>query len=174
MRLQDLGGASGVGTTKGSEISNYTVNGVLGFSGTVSLEGIFLEQPIALTQSAPILAAADGTSSTYGFFDYPITNYQELLANASFIFAGLNGSGFPVLDLASDPSIQITDSSGHLLPTYQFSGATETVGSVSVVSFTTPELSTIRMFASGGVVLFFVFLGRRRDSKLCLTTLTPS
>ena len=146
-----LGGPTGVDGTAGAEISSYTVNSVLGFSGTVGLEGIFLESPIASTQSALILAAADTISSTYGFFDYAIPNYQELLANANFTFAGLNASGFPILNLASNPSIQMTDATGQLLPLYRFTGPTETVGSVSAAPV--PEPSTIAFFTWGGVLI---------------------
>jgi hypothetical protein len=157
LKTRDLGGPNGVGNTKGLEIKSYhTVSAVLASAGGGPVE--FTPQwidgsALSYTQTAPILAASDGVSGVYTYFDFNTPNYQELVANQSFVFEGFEGNRIPILGLTSDPTTIITNSSGQLLPQYQFTGATFTFGLNSIQPFSGPEPSTLTM-SSVGIILF--------------------
>ena len=156
-----LGGKDGAGFTKGIEVTSYKLVSTTASAGIVNLTSVFGE-PSHTTQFASILVPVDNTSAVYLFFDYLIPNYQELVANANFNFAGLNSTGAPILVLASNPMIQITDSSGNLLPQYQFTAPTESVGRISI---STPEPSTLMLVGMGSIGLISEWR-RRRNNRI--------
>ena len=85
----------------------------------------------------------------FTYFDFNTPNYHELVANQSFLFEGFEGNRIPILALASDPSTRMTDSSGQLLPQFEFTGSTVTVGLNSIQPFSVPEPSALTMLITG-------------------------
>jgi hypothetical protein len=131
-----LGGKNGVGDTKNKEAAPeikpvITFLADLGPSFGTSLTSIANEPQIPTGQLALILTAANG-SPLFSFFDFAIPNYNQLISNVPFNFNGLTASGQPILVLASDPTVQITDPNGNLLPPFAFSGPTVSIMSVDI------------------------------------------
>jgi hypothetical protein len=102
---------------------------------------------IGASQFAFLLAAADDTSSVFSFFNFSAPNFTELVANTNFDFAGFNSNHEPILTLVG-MTTPITDSSGDLLPQFQFNRPTVVVGIVTNPA-TVPEPSTYFMFGTG-------------------------
>jgi hypothetical protein len=139
-----IGGKNGIGSSKNQEIIGPIPSVIqtadLGPSFGASLTTVANEPQFDTGQLGFIVTGLDG-SPVYSFFDFALANYQQLDANVPFVFAGLTAGGEPILDLASDPSTQITDSSGDLLSQYSFTAETVEIASIAVAA-PVPEPST--------------------------------
>jgi hypothetical protein len=153
MSKKYLGGGMGEGFTQGTEVNNYHLQSTNYFAAVQFTPEWIDGSPLSYTQTASILAAADGVSGVFTYFDFNTPNYNELVANQSFLFDGFEGNRVPILTLTSDPSTRITDASGQLLPQYQFTGQTEIIGLTSIQPFSVPEPSTLTISSVGIIFL---------------------
>jgi hypothetical protein len=149
----NFGGPNGSGITKDKMVKETKV-----FRGGVQIASVIpvLDySPVGAAQLATILAAADGVSDVFSFFDFGTPGYSQLIANVDFTFAGFEDSRVPILLLAGT-STRITDSTGQLFPQFQFTGSTVEVGTVQSPI---PEPSTLLLVGIG--VLAAIFCQRR-------------
>jgi hypothetical protein len=160
--FQDFGGPNGFDGTKGKEVKDTKV-----FRGGVQIASLIpiLAEP-GSTQLTALLAAADGTSNVYSFFDFAAPNYKELVANTDFFFAGFENGGVPILEQVGTDT-RITDSSGNLFPQYQFNGATVSIATIA--NPTVPEPASLVLAHMGmlSMCCYCLYNGPHRMAKQC-------
>jgi hypothetical protein len=161
-----IGGKTGIGSSKNQEIVGTipTVDQVadLGPSNGASVTIVANEPQADTGQAAQVLVDALTDGPVYSFFDFAFTNYQQLNANVPFVFGGLNGSGQPILDLASNPLVQITDANGNLLPQFAFTDPTLALTDIFVSGVPAPSTWATLIF---GVACVIGTRLRRRASQ---------
>jgi hypothetical protein len=156
----EFGGDNGPGLTKGKMVKDTKV-----FRGGVQVASLIPEldfSPIGDVQTASLLAAADGVSNVFSFFDFGTPNYNQLIANADFDFVGFDpGDRIPNLVLHGT-NTRITDSNGQLLSQYRFTGSTVQVGTIQ--SPFIPEPSTLTLLTLGTLGLIGYGWIRRKQA----------
>jgi hypothetical protein len=166
----EFGGPNGVDITKGKMVKDTKV-----FKGGVqiaSLIPVLDFSPIGASQVASLLAAADGVSNVFSFFDFGTPNFTELVANTDFIFSGFEGNRVPVL-LEVATNTRITDSSGNLLPQFQFTSTTKVVG---IAQSPIPEPSSLTLLAIGfpGLLGYGLQCQKRKRTRSGLALTHPA
>jgi hypothetical protein len=113
-----------------------------------------------------LLAAADGTSDVFSFFDFGTENAEQLVANVDFDFIGFEtGTRIPILITVATGE-RITDSNGQLLPQFQFTGLTTQVGKITDIPILVPEpTSTLGLLAFGTLGVASTLKRKLKPSK---------